>query len=144
MIGVAVLKKEVHVNSSLRRLTYTRRNRFRLVGSRFQLSLISHLFRIILKAFPPGIVPSLPTTHILTCSNIPALSHVRRRSEQSNVTFLKPFRVCEIRGLHKIFLRQSAESGRSSLASSAGSAKAMRVSGSSRRRAESGCSSSRW
>ena len=56
----------------------------------------------------------------------------------------KPFRVCEIRGLHKIFLRQSAESGRSSLASSAGSAKAMRVSGSSRRRAESGCSSSRW
>ena len=53
MIGVAVLKKEVHVNSSLRRLTYTRRNRFRLVGSRFQLSLISHLFRIILKAFPP-------------------------------------------------------------------------------------------
>ena len=51
--GVAVLKKEVNVHSSLRRLIYTRRNRFRLVGSRFQLSLISHLFRIILKAFPP-------------------------------------------------------------------------------------------
>ena len=56
LIGVAVLKKEVHVNSSLRRLTYTRRNRFRLVGSRFQLSLISHLFRIILKAFPPEVI----------------------------------------------------------------------------------------
>ena len=35
-------------------MTYTGRNRLRLVGSRFQLSLVSHLFRILLKAFPPN------------------------------------------------------------------------------------------
>ena len=52
-LGLPFWKKEEHVNSSLRRLTYTGRNRLRLVGSRFQLSLVSHLFRIILKAFPP-------------------------------------------------------------------------------------------
>ena len=54
--GSSFLKKEEHVHSSFRRLIYTRRNRLaqssRLVGSRFQLSLVSHLFRIILKVFP--------------------------------------------------------------------------------------------
>ena len=60
--GSSFSKKEEHVYSSFRRLIYTRRNRLaqssRLVGSRFQLSLVSHLFRIILKVFP-GVVAEI-------------------------------------------------------------------------------------
>ena len=70
-LACAISGFDEHVYSSFRGLIYTWRNRLaqssRLVGSRFQLSLVSHLIRIILKVFPPPRVWQ-PFTKIHLCS----------------------------------------------------------------------------